>query len=146
MASLGDLATKMRKLNSNIDKAASNLAQKVSVDAVTYLVRNTPVDTSQALSNWQVGLGRKVQGTIPAYVVGSRGSSASESEEEAITRAKLALAYKEPGQAVYISNNLDYIYELNYENKSPQGSYFVEASIALVGINVRKYGLKLETF
>ena len=95
------------------------------------MVRNTPVDTSQALSNWQVGIGAPVHTTINPIVYGSYGSTQAQSAAGAIAKAKLQLASKRPGQPIFISNALHYIKELDAGTISKQPGGFVEKAMII---------------
>jgi hypothetical protein len=107
------LSEKLLKKVDAIDNGANEVAKKVALDVVRHLVYNTPVDTSQALSNWQVGIGAPVSTTIKPIVQGVAGSSQAQSASAAIARAELQLSKKRPRQTNFISNHLDYIKDLD---------------------------------
>lgn len=95
------------------------ITQRVTTYAVQRLIYETPVDTSQALSNWRVNVKFIITGTLPAYFVGSEGSTKAVSASIALSAAKQQIMRKKYGMSLTISNNLDYIVELN-QGKSPQ--------------------------
>lgn len=115
--------------------AASKLSIAAATAALTDLTIKTPVDTSQALSNWQVTLVDQASGNIEAYSPGIGGSTQAASAAEALSVGKLVLVKKKPGQTIWITNNLPYIKRLNegYSKQAPAG--FVERSV-LIGRNV----------
>jgi hypothetical protein len=132
-----DLATSLEKKAKAIDEAASKLAVDTALTIVGDLAYKTPVDTSQALSNWQVSLGSPVDSKIPPYYPGEGGSTRNSSAQSTIDAAKNALKQKRPGVTIYISNVLPYIRRLNdgYSKQAPAG--FVERAV-LIGRKMRK--------
>lgn len=129
--SLKDLAKRMNKLADEVETSASRLAIAGTKAAVEQLVYITPVDTSQALSNWQVFLNNPAPDDIPPYYLGSRGSTRGASAAEAIAQVNAELAYKKPGQRIFISNLVDYIKKLD-EGSSSQfpGGFVARALVA----------------
>lgn len=114
-----------------IDEAASKTAVDTAMAIVGDLAYKTPVDTSQALSNWRVTLDSPATGTIAPHYPGIQGSSQRASAAETINAAKSVLANKKPGQAIFITNNLPYIKRLNdgYSAQAPAG--FVELAVLI---------------
>ncbi|UAG58578.1 hypothetical protein Kaya_041 [Pseudomonas phage Kaya] len=135
--SLLDLADRLEKKAKAIDEAASQNAVDTALAIVGDLAYKTPVDTSQALSNWRVTLDSPATGTIAPHYPGLQGSSQRASAAETINAAKSVLANKKPGQAIFITNNLPYIRRLNdgYSAQAPAG--FVERAV-LIGRKMRK--------
>ena len=140
--SLLDLAVRMEKLADNIDKAASNTAVNVALAAIGDLAYKTPVDTSQALSNWQVSIGAPNLTTIKPHYPGMFGSTQKSSAAQTIMLAREILKTKKPGQPIYITNNLPYIKRLNngYSGQAPAG--FVERAVLIGRKEIAKFKLK----
>lgn len=127
-----DLADALNRKSVELSKAASDLAIGVALTIVGDLAVKTPVDTSAAISNWQVDLNNEPNNTIPPYYPGKFGSTFFQSSAETIANAKTVLQNKKPGDIIYITNNLDYIGKLNYEGTSQQEpAGFVERAILL---------------
>jgi hypothetical protein len=84
------------------------------------VVNNTPVDTSQALSNWQGSVGAPKSGTLKAYVPGKLGSTATASGLAAISNINLSIKGAEVEQDIWLSNNLDYAVKLNQGRIQPR--------------------------
>lgn len=143
--SLLDLATRLEKVAYDIDTLYSNLAVSVALTILGDLVYKTPVDTSQALSNWQVSLISPIPlgGEIPAYHYGVGGWTRGASATEAIQAAKQVLSGKKPGDTIYLSNVLDYIVPLNQGSSRQQAAGFVERAVLLGRIQVRRRQSKL---
>lgn len=131
MASLLDLANRMQKLGDDITTEANAHKIKVAETILGDLVHVTPVDTSQALSNWRVGLAAKVIGKIPPYYPGEQGSTKNASARAAFDAGRAIIRSAKPGQAIFISNNLPYIRRLNdgHSKQAPAG--FVERAMLL---------------
>lgn len=87
------------------------------------LVDTTPVDTSQALSNWIVSTGRPSGTQRNAISPGKSGSTAEASRVAtiAIGTSDLNTMLKRSSDIVYITNNEEYIADLD-DGKSPQQS------------------------
>lgn len=111
--SLKDLANSMRERAKSVDYLGNELAVAGTKAMVEDLVRVTPVDTSQALSNWQVNLVNPAADVIPAYRQGQFGSTRGVSSAIAIEQADTELALKQPGEPVYLSNLVPYIGDLD---------------------------------
>lgn len=122
----------MAKLPDQIEKGASNVVVAVVKAIDRDVVPHTPVDTSEALSNWQAGINEPVSFPLPAIYPGSHGSTASASQEAAISHVDRVLATKEPGMPVYLSNLTEYIVGLNNGTSSQEPKGFVERAV-LVG-------------
>ena len=137
-----DLATSLEKKAKAIDEAASKLAVDTALTIVGDLAFKTPVDTSQALSNWQVSLGSPVDSKIPPYYPGEGGSTRNSSAQSTIDAAKNALKQKRPGVTIYISNVLPYIRRLNdgYSKQAPAG--FVERAVLIGRKTIKKAKLR----
>lgn len=132
-----DLATSLEKKAKAIDEAASKLAVDTALTIVGDLAFKTPVDTSQALSNWIVTLETPSSDKIKPHFPGEGGSTQKASAAETINQARKITAGKKPGQRIFITNNLPYIRRLNdgYSKQAPAG--FVERAV-LIGRKMRK--------
>lgn len=117
-------------------------AKAVAEVIVRELLLHTPVDTSKAVSNWQVGLGTPVGREIPAYVPGKKGSTRQASVSEALAYAQFRIAQKRAGEPLYISNLVDYIGDLNAGSSRQAPAGFVERAL-LVGRNTETAGVRM---
>lgn len=129
MGTLKGLAARLNEKADKLDDMASEDAKGVALTIVGSLVYDTPVDTSQALSNWQIGLGAPVPTDRGPYFPGELGSTQRASAEAALAAAKAALVSKVPGQPIYISNGLPYIRRLNAGWSKQSPGAFVEAAV-----------------
>lgn len=131
MKTLLDLATQMKAAKARVRALGNEGAIKVATAIVTDLISVTPVDSSQALSNWQLSLNVPVGSRIDAYFTGVHGSTQELSGASALAKARSILATKKPGQVIFISNVLPYIQRLNegYSGQAPAG--YVERSVLI---------------
>lgn len=128
---LQDLARSLNKKVDEIEKAASDLAVGTALTIVGDLAVKTPVDTSKAISNWQVDLNKEPSNRIEPHYPGSHGSTFSASAGETLSKAKMILRNKKPGSVIYITNNLPYIQKLNEGSSKQEPAGFVERAILL---------------
>lgn len=131
MQSLEDLAREMEKLDAHIKEDASKIAANVAVTIAGDLAFKTPVDTSQALSNWVTSLDMPTEHPIPPHFPGEQGSTYTASATETLNRARLTVRDKKPGQPIFITNNVHYIKELNDGSSRQQPAGFVERAVLL---------------
>jgi hypothetical protein len=125
MGDLATLAKRMKQLKKDLPDRVSNLTVEAAERVVGNLVASppegTPVDTSQAMSNWLVGVGSPKVQFRRAYSEGVAGSTAAISRDNVIVFALSALqGRKKPGEPIYISNSAPYIRRLAYEGHSKQ--------------------------
>lgn len=130
---LNDLAKGLEDRAKALPELANRLAKHVAETIVKELATKTPVDTSKAISNWQVTLDVAATAEINAYFEGSKGSTYSASSSETIQNAIAALHKKKPGQTIYITNNASYIRKLNDGSSTQAPAGFVQAAV-FVGI------------
>jgi hypothetical protein len=138
------LAARMKALSAAVGPAENRLVSQVVGTIVGDLALNTPVDTSQAISNWRVGIGSPPSAKVPPHFPGKHGSTYALSSPETVKRALEALQSRKPGQTVYIANNLPYIRKLNEGSSTQQPKGFVERAIVIGRRQIRnaKLGLK----
>jgi hypothetical protein len=94
-------------------KNADKVVRKICLDLLSDIVYNTPVDTGTAQANWFTSIGSPVSTTIEF------NASASTAAGIAVARASADIA-KATGNLFWISNNLPYIYRLEFEQWSKQ--------------------------
>lgn len=128
---LFDLARNLRKRVKSFDVRSSEVSKAIALEVVKILVTTTPVDTSRALSNWQVRVGSPVNSAVKAIVPGELGSTRAQSAAGAIAKAEVFLAAKKPGEPIFISNVLDYIQDLDDGTISRQPSGFVDKALII---------------
>lgn len=113
MATLLDLSRQMEKLNRELPRKVNDVAKRVAKVVLKEIVEKTQVDTSQAISNYQIGFGEGNFTNLPPHVPGKFGSSRAASAAETIGVGNINIDGKLPGVPLHISNGLDYIDKIN---------------------------------
>lgn len=130
MANLRDLAQNMRRLAGRVGEIGNERKRFFARTFINDVVRRTPVDTSQALSNWRVAVGATaVLPHIGPIYPGELGSSANASASEAIARAEAQINLARPGQALLLFNSVPYIRRLNEGSSAQAPAGFIEQSL-----------------
>lgn len=134
MANLGSFAKKMRKASVAVRSNADELVRDVAEGILATVVSDTPVDEGRARSNWQVNLNGPATGTRNPYVPGKKGSTGLENIIAAIEMGTSKIEEYRGGQEIHITNNLDYIQDLNdgASRQAPPG-YVQEAVLEAIG-------------
>lgn len=140
MASLGEFNKRMKvtslAIEGNVDKIVKKLALKIDSEVVI----ETPVDTGRARSAWVVGISAANR-SKPDFTEGKKKSTKSIVTREAIDRAKQTILARKKGQTIIISNNVNYIGDLNDGTSAQAPEMFVQMAIKR-GINAVK-GIKV---
>ena len=140
---LNDLGKTFDRLPAKIKTAANQAAVSISTVVVNDLTVATPVDTTEALSNWIVTLGSPSSSVIGPHAPGFRGITKKASAARTNSLAVAILANKKPGQIVYITNNVDYIGLLNNGSSSQAPAGFVQRAVLLGRLLARGFKLNL---
>jgi len=109
----------MDDLRHDLPKAASDIAKDVAKAVLEAIVRNMPVDTSLAVSNWQVAYDNPNFTNLPPHVPGKGGSTRAASSAETLTVGNIIIQGKRYGVPLHISNGLDYIQDINIQSSMP---------------------------
>jgi len=141
MASLSEFGDWIIDYAHSIPEDANQTKKEVSKIVHRDLVEVTPVDISTALSNWQVGIGGIPIGPITAYVPGSFGSTEAASEEIAIEVGLIYIGAAEPGESVFIVNEVPYIINLDDGSSAQAPAHFVDRAVLLGESFVSRNGL-----
>lgn len=111
MATFKSLAKRLDKFAENLPKKINKLAQQTATDVLTIVTSPgvTRVDTSEAVSNWRIGLGAKDPSTRAPFFKGKANSTGAASRAEVRLVGKIKIAQKQPGEEIHISNSVDYL-------------------------------------
>lgn len=111
----------------------------VALAVITYLVRQVPVDTSKALSNFRIALGGTSYGAevLPPHVPGMAGSTRTASAAIALAAARETLKLVRAGTTIAIINTVPYLKRLNEGSSAQHPGGFIEAAV-LVGKRAAK--------
>jgi len=156
MNQLTDLAISLEKTLDRLPETSSSMAKLATRLIIEDLVLHTPVDTGTAISNWQVSLGAPLTEIIPALNPSPKGRVIKGNWQHRIppdlTRqnnvaailiaANNVLDFKQPGQDIFVTNNLAYIGILNQGSSEQSPAGFVDRARALAQ-SVVDAGLKL---
>lgn len=101
----------VQAMSKAIDVAMVLIAQ----EGISVIADNTPVDTTLAVSNWQVSMGAPLTAKIGPAVPNSKGGSGAQAARAAVkTRAAGKLTGARSVKTIYITNNVPYISVLEY--------------------------------
>lgn len=131
MGTLRSLAARLYDEAEKVEDTGNELAKGAARVVLKSLVYDTPVDTSTALSNWQVSLNLQVSEERGPFFEGVFGSTRGSSAEAAIRQGEAMLAKKQPGDDIYISNVVEYILRLNAGSSKQHPGAFVDAAVLL---------------
>lgn len=143
MGTLLDLAKRMERVAAGLQSEASRCAVGVAVAVHHNLTDVTPVDTSTALSNWDVSLGGLSGEFHEPYFMGKKGSTELASERAANAKALEDLKNKKPGESIFISNSTPYIKDLNNGTSKQEPAGFVHRAVLVGRLAVKKFKFKL---
>jgi hypothetical protein len=128
-----DISKFVDKANKTVDAEV----RKICLDLLTGIVLKTPVDTGRARANWFTSIGSP-SGNVTASTDPS-GSSAISSGLSAISKAT--------GNVLWITNNLPYIYRLEFGtyNNGPKtvGGFSRQAPAGMVRVTINDIARQL---
>ena len=136
------LASNLESLTDQLGEGANELKQKVATAILRDLLENVPVDTTAALSNFQVSLQTPRLSEIGARIPGKQGSTREASLAATETEALRVIAGSSAGEVIYITNTVDYLKYLNDGSSTQAPAGFIERSV-LIGRRLVKEGLEV---
>lgn len=144
MADLMALERWCTALPAQIDKAANVLAVQVTTAIGNDVVDHTPVDTSEAESNWQANLNAAPAFALPPIYEGEQGSTAEASARAAKAHIARTLKDKLPGEKVYLSNLAEHIVDLNNGTSKQEPAGMVERAEIKGELEATAKGLEIK--
>lgn len=127
---LGSFNVRMQKRADALVAATNALVKRVALTADQTVVLATPVDTGRARSNWITTINSPNSGTIDPYSPGDKlGIGETANAQAAIDQARTVINTRQPGQSVHITNNLEYIGELNNGSSKQAPANFVGKAV-----------------
>ena len=150
-STLKQFAQDMRNLAASLPEKSNEIRKQVARTVNFDLLQTTPVDSGQAVSNWQATLNTPAEDTRPAYVPSpegrmKRGVWTHTADPEATRQANIAPAIEaanqvidaaKPDDVIHFTNNLPYIQALD-EGHSTQAANFVDRAILLASEAVKR--------
>ena len=124
MSFAGDVAKFAKLTNSSMDETG----RAIALELFSSIIKDTPVDTGRARGNWQTSIG------APAS-----GQTDRKGEGPALAEVSQETASFGAGKVIYLTNNLPYIYRLEYlgwSKQSPDG--MARKNVARIQSIVRK--------
>ena len=107
------------------------------------VIDGTPVDTSKAISNWQLGVGHGPASYIQPHVPGEGGSSEEASKRVSLGKGRAKVKGRKVGTAIHIVNNAPYIDDLDSGKKqASKPSGFVDRSLLEGKLQIKRTVLK----
>lgn len=104
---------------------AAALVKKIVLELFIRVMKRTPVDTGNARVNWELGVDEVGNTTATATLV----EGPNQISQQAFLVGLAELARFKPGQTIYITNNVEYIEELENggSQQAPQGMVMLTA-------------------
>lgn len=110
-------STNLAQFNAELDRVSKKMLdedvvrfiQSVCFEAFRRIVLRTPIDTGRARGNWQIEINRPAEGIVDMELWSS-----------VLERAATKLARIPPFSVVHITNNVEYVYYLEYVRRSKQ--------------------------
>jgi hypothetical protein len=141
---LRDVAYQIARIENAIPQAGNELKQQVALTIVTELAYKTPVDTSQALSNWQASIGVENKTQIKPHFPGEKGSTQRASADQTIQLAKAIIMQSKPGDTIYLTNWLPYIRRLDEGHSQQQPAGFIGRAVQKGGRSAKTVKLTIK--
>jgi hypothetical protein len=104
--SSGSLGEQLKKEIDLLFKEINEVTKDVARSVMKEVVENTVIDTSQAVSNWELQLDTPNKQFVSAHFVGKAGSTAIASERETLSIAERNLAGRKLEEPIFITNNI----------------------------------------
>jgi len=105
MSFASDVAKYAKLAGASVDETG----RAIVLELFGSVIKDTPVDTGRAKGNWQTTIGAPASGTVDRL-----------GESEALADVSQQTASFGAGKVIYLSNNLPYIYRLEYDGWSQQ--------------------------
>jgi hypothetical protein len=144
MATLKTLAKRLNRMADRLDDVLNERKQVMAKAITKQLIDTTPVDTSQALSNWRVTTAGAISAYIGPHVAGHQGSTRVASAKMAMAEAERAIMSSRPLDVLVIFNSVPYIRRLNEGHSAQAPAGFVEKAILVGRIASRQHKPRLK--
>lgn len=129
-----DMSKSLQRRAARVSEVSNEAKKRKVLAALRYLVDITPVDTSKALSNWQVSVGTRPMAHRQALFPGVHGSTQVQSADTAYLLGVEALKESKAGWPVYLSNLAPYIKRLNEGSSRQHPGGFVDAARTIIRV------------
>jgi len=102
-------ADDVQKYAEKAGKSVDETMRAIALELFSSTIKDTPVDTGRARGNWQTTIGAPATGEVDRL-----------GEGEAVKEVSATVADFSGGKVIYLSNNLPYIYRLEFDGWSDQ--------------------------
>lgn len=133
----------MRARADRLPTLASDVAREGSEAVLREWLEVMPVDTSEAISNTQIGIVSAPSGPVPPHFRGRRGSTAAASRGRSLDNGLAKLAAKQPGQQIYISNTAKHIGDLDRGGSTQFAGGFVPRALIMFRVAAERAARRL---
>lgn len=128
----------VEKMKQGMQTAVDAAVVLIAQEGVSTMIDHTPVDTTNAVSNWRVSTGVPLTTIIKPLVPGSvKGSGAQAARNIAKTRAAGRLQGARSVKNVYITNNVPYISVLEYGDSKHRPNGMVAKGLQAMAARAR---------
>lgn len=124
---LSSLESQLEKEVKQIRVKNSNTVKEIALKVLDVATSLTVIDTSKAVSNWQVSLDYPQLDGLEAHVKGKGGSTGQESIRHTKSDAIEAIKDKKIGQSIFIINNAELVPEWSGSDAYVARANLVEA-------------------
>lgn len=107
------LSLYVNRISRQISDQSAKYVKAAGREVLKSLAKETPVDTSLAVSNWIVSVGTPTVKVNPPHVPGKYGSTASASRAITLSYGRKVINTYKSRKGLFISNLLDYVVELD---------------------------------
>ena len=118
--SFDDFARQMRQIEIDLDQDVNKVKRKVALQALSNVVKATPVDTGRARGNWQAGNGFPV---LEELETEDKGGAVT------IATGAATIADAQFDQTIFLSNNVPYIVVLDGGSSKQAPANFVNIAL-----------------
>ena len=110
------------KFAEKVGERADQVVREICLNLLSEIVYKTPVDTGRARANWLTSINAPAIGTVEFDADAGSGITAPNSSAASVSAINngVPLLKQATGNIFWISNNLPYIYRLEYEGWSKQ--------------------------
>ena len=120
MATPEKFAQRIRRMADQVEVQAGRIVAQTAQIISQTVILATPVDTGRARANWQIGIGSPVIVETPER---------DQAGATTIARNASKLAIGSRARTIFLSNNVDYIGDLNAGSSSQAPANFVEIAV-----------------
>ena len=120
MANFAGFIRNIQRRAQEVESGASRVKVRAALAIDQTVILATPVLSGHARANWQSGINKPVTRVIEENDVGGQTT---------IARNAKVIRTAKPRQAIYISNNVPYIQELNSGSSSQAPAAFVQLAV-----------------